>query len=64
VSTWRPRNGRVPIGSQVRILTEAEYRKRRFDSTEDWSQRSHSLDFRVGGQELELLGRVLQKRQT
>ena len=36
-----------------RYVSEAEYRKRWFGSTEDWSQRSHSLDFRVGGQELE-----------
>ena len=36
-----------------RYFSEPEYRKRWFGSTEDWSQRSHSLDFRVGGQELE-----------
>jgi uncharacterized protein YndB with AHSA1/START domain len=36
-----------------RYFSESEYRKRWFGSTEDWSQRSHSLDFRVGGQELE-----------
>jgi uncharacterized protein YndB with AHSA1/START domain len=36
-----------------RHFSEPEYRKRWFGSTEDWSHRSHSLDFRVGGQELE-----------
>ncbi|HEY3654580.1 MAG TPA: hypothetical protein VGL34_06280 [Steroidobacteraceae bacterium] len=36
-----------------RYFSEPEYRKRWFGSTEDWSQRPHSLDFRVGGQELE-----------
>ena len=33
-----------------RYFSEAEYRKRWFGATEDWSQRSHSLDFRVGAQ--------------
>ena len=33
-----------------RYFSEAEYRKRWFGSTEDWSQRSHSLDFHVGAQ--------------
>jgi len=36
-----------------RYFSEPQYRKRWFGATEDWSQRSHSLDFRVGGQELE-----------
>ena len=36
-----------------RYFSEPEYRKRWFGATEDWSQRAHSLDFRVGGQELE-----------
>src|SRR3984957_1888205 len=36
-----------------RYFSEPEYRKRWFGCTENWSQRSHSLDFRVGGQELE-----------
>ena len=36
-----------------RYFSEAECRKRWFGATPDWSQRSHSLDFRVGGQELE-----------
>jgi uncharacterized protein YndB with AHSA1/START domain len=34
-------------------FSEPDLRKRWFGATEDWSQRSHSLDFRVGGQELE-----------
>jgi uncharacterized protein YndB with AHSA1/START domain len=36
-----------------RYFSVPEYRKRWFGATEDWSQRSHSLDFRVGGLELE-----------
>ena len=36
-----------------RYFSEAKYRMRWFGSTDDWSQRCHSLDFRVGGQELE-----------
>ena len=40
-------------GRVFRYFSEPEYRKRWFGATEDWSQRSHSLDFRVGGQELE-----------
>jgi uncharacterized protein YndB with AHSA1/START domain len=32
-----------------RYFSEAQYRKCWFGSTEDWSQRSHSLDFRVRG---------------
>jgi uncharacterized protein YndB with AHSA1/START domain len=36
-----------------RYFSEPEYRKRWFGAPEDWSQHSHSLDFRVGGQELE-----------
>jgi uncharacterized protein YndB with AHSA1/START domain len=36
-----------------RYFSEPAYRKLWFGSTEDWNQRSHSLDFRVGGQELE-----------
>jgi uncharacterized protein YndB with AHSA1/START domain len=35
-----------------RYFSEVEYRKRWFGGDEGWSQRSHSLDFRVGGQEL------------
>ena len=34
-------------------FSELEYRKRWFGANEDWSQRSHSLDFCVGGRELE-----------
>ena len=40
-------------GKVYRYFSEPQYRKRWFGATEDWSQRSHSLDFRVGGQELE-----------
>jgi uncharacterized protein YndB with AHSA1/START domain len=36
-----------------RYFSEPECRKRWFGTTEDWSQYSHSLDFRAGGQELE-----------
>jgi len=36
-----------------RYFSEPEYRKRWFGAPENWSQRSHSLDFRVGGRELE-----------
>jgi uncharacterized protein YndB with AHSA1/START domain len=35
------------------LASRLGYRKRWFGATEDWSRRSHSLDFRVGGQELE-----------
>jgi uncharacterized protein YndB with AHSA1/START domain len=36
-----------------RYFSETTYRKRWFGATADWSQRSHSLDFRVGGRERE-----------
>jgi hypothetical protein len=36
-----------------RYFSEPTYRKRWFGAPADWSQRSHSLAFRVGGQELE-----------
>ena len=40
-------------GKVFRYFSEPQCRKLWFGATEDWSQRSHSLDFRVGGQELE-----------
>lgn len=36
-----------------RYFSEPKYRKRWFGATEDWSQRSHCMNFRVGGQEIE-----------